>query len=105
MSTPADAAVELARRSGTDRHDVAVVLGSGWAAAADALGAASWEEPVVRLPGFPGPTALGHGGIIGFAMEGNKLRFVIDAAAADRAHLRVSAQLLKLAMRVVKDEP
>ena len=64
MSTPADAAAELARRSGTDRHDVAVVLGSGWAAAADALGTASWEEPVVRLPGFPAPTALGHGGTV-----------------------------------------
>jgi purine-nucleoside phosphorylase len=47
-----------------DRHDAAVVMGSGWAAAADALGTASWEEPVRRLPGFPAPTALGHGGTV-----------------------------------------
>ncbi len=58
------AAAELARRSGVDRHDVALVLGSGWAAAADALGRPGWEEPVVRLPGFPAPTALGHGGTV-----------------------------------------
>lgn len=64
MTTPLDAAAELARRSGSARHDVAVVLGSGWAAVADALGATSWEEPVVRLPGFPAPTALGHGGTV-----------------------------------------
>jgi len=44
------------------RHDVAVVLGSGWAAVADALGTAGWEAPLTRLPGFPAPTALGHGG-------------------------------------------
>jgi purine-nucleoside phosphorylase len=64
VSTPVDAAAELARRSDIDRHDVAVVLGSGWAAAATALGTASWEEPVGRLPGFPAPTALGHGGTV-----------------------------------------
>jgi purine-nucleoside phosphorylase len=64
VTTAAGAAAELARRSGVDRHDVAVVLGSGWAAAADGLGTASWEEPVARLPGFPAPTALGHGGTV-----------------------------------------
>jgi purine-nucleoside phosphorylase len=64
VSIPAEAAAELARRSGVDRHDAAVVLGSGWAAAADQLGRTGWEEPVVRLPGFPAPTALGHGGTV-----------------------------------------
>ena len=62
--TPIEAAAELARRSGIGRHDVAVVLGSGWAAAADGLGPVDWAEPVVRLPGFPAPTALGHGGTV-----------------------------------------
>jgi hypothetical protein len=50
------------------------------------------------------PALAGAGGIIGFAMEGNKLRFVVDAGAAERAGLKLSAQLLKLAMRVVKDD-
>jgi purine-nucleoside phosphorylase len=64
VSSPGEAAAELARRSGVDRHDVAVVLGSGWAAAADTLGRTAWEEPVVTLPGFPAPRALGHGGTV-----------------------------------------
>jgi purine-nucleoside phosphorylase len=42
------------------RHDVAVVLGSGWAPAADAIGAAEAEVPLTELGGFPQPTAAGH---------------------------------------------
>ena len=34
----AAAAVVLAERTGVERHDAAVTLGSGWAAAADDLG-------------------------------------------------------------------
>ena len=40
-------------------HDVAVVLGSGWAAAADALGTGP-EVPLADLGGFPPPTVPGH---------------------------------------------
>jgi purine-nucleoside phosphorylase len=50
----------LARRTGVDLHDVAVVLGSGWARAAAELG----DGPTVALadlPGFPAPSAAGHG--------------------------------------------
>ena len=61
MSAEAAAAVVRERAGG---HDVAVVLGSGWAAAADALGRPDWEAPVGELPGFPVPTALGHGGTV-----------------------------------------
>ena len=42
-------------------------------------------------PGF-----LGHGGIINFYIEGNKVRFEISAEAARAAGLHVSSQLLKL---------
>jgi purine-nucleoside phosphorylase len=56
------AAAELARRTGRERHDVAVVLGSGWRPAADALGEPEREVPVSELPGFRAPTAVGHGG-------------------------------------------
>jgi purine-nucleoside phosphorylase len=56
------AARELARRTEIDRHDVAVVLGSGWRPAADALGTPDAELPVAELPGFRQPTAIGHGG-------------------------------------------
>jgi len=64
MTRTGAAAGALRAASGVDRHDVVVVLGSGWAAAADALGEPDWEAPVTELPGFPPPTALGHAGTV-----------------------------------------
>jgi purine-nucleoside phosphorylase len=43
-------------------HDVAVVMGSGWAPAADAFGAPEASVAIGDLPGFAAPTAVGHGG-------------------------------------------
>ena len=56
------AAAALAAATGADRHDVAVVLGSGWVPAADALGAAEAELAVTDLPGFAPPAVAGHAG-------------------------------------------
>lgn len=53
-------AATLAQRTGYSRHDVAVVLGSGWAPAADALGRADAEVPLAELGGFPEPRVPGH---------------------------------------------
>jgi purine-nucleoside phosphorylase len=50
----------LAELTGQPRHDVAVVLGSGWAPAADAIGRADAEVPLAALGGFPEPTVRGH---------------------------------------------
>ena len=61
-SVAADAARRLAELTGAARHDAAVVLGSGWVSAADALGPASAEGPVTDLPGFLPPAAAGHAG-------------------------------------------
>ena len=58
------AATALAGATGVARHDVAVVLGSGWAAAADALGPSRVEIDADSLPGFPPPGAQGHPGQI-----------------------------------------
>jgi purine-nucleoside phosphorylase len=55
-----DSAARLAELTGQPRHDVAVVLGSGWAPAADALGTAGAEVPLAALGGFPPPTVGGH---------------------------------------------
>ena len=41
-------------------HDAAVVLGSGWTPAADAIGAAQTEIPLADLGGFPASTVPGH---------------------------------------------
>lgn len=63
MSTsPQDAAAALAERTGVARHDVAVVLGSGWGPAADGIGEATAEIPVAELPGFTPLGAPDHRG-------------------------------------------
>ncbi len=53
----------LAELTGKAHHDVAVVLGSGWAAAADALGAADSTVAFTEL-GAPAPGVSGHQPII-----------------------------------------
>ncbi|BBY79790.1 purine-nucleoside phosphorylase [Mycolicibacterium pulveris] len=57
-----EAAAAIADRTGVERHDVAVILGSGWAPAADQFGDPVAVVPVAELPGFTPPTAQGHGG-------------------------------------------
>jgi purine-nucleoside phosphorylase len=59
-SEPQRAAALIAERTGIDRHDAAVVLGSGWRAAAEAIGPAEAEVALTDL-GSPGPSAHGHG--------------------------------------------
>ncbi|MFH8568980.1 purine-nucleoside phosphorylase [Streptomyces sp. NPDC017993] len=54
------AAARLSELTGAETHDVALVMGSGWAPAADALGAPEHEFPVTELPGFPPPVVAGH---------------------------------------------
>jgi purine-nucleoside phosphorylase len=56
-------AARLAELSGKDRHDALVVLGSGFAAAAGALGPADAEIPLADLGGFPPPTVAGHAAV------------------------------------------
>ncbi|WUH98393.1 purine-nucleoside phosphorylase [Spirillospora sp. NBC_00431] len=56
------AADELRARADVDVFDVALVMGSGWVPAADALGEPDTELPVSDLPGFAPPAAEGHAG-------------------------------------------
>lgn len=58
----ADAAARWAALTGHARHDVALVMGSGWVPAADALGQAEHECAVTDLPGFLAPAVAGHAG-------------------------------------------
>lgn len=60
----AAAADALAQLTGVGKHDVALVLGSGWVPAIDALGGADAEFPVTDLPGFLPPAVEGHAGRI-----------------------------------------
>jgi purine-nucleoside phosphorylase len=56
------AAHAIAERTGTAEHDVAIVLGSGWAPAIGALGSPTAVLPMAELPGFSPPSAIGHRG-------------------------------------------
>src|SRR5215471_12958899 len=59
-----DSAARLAELTGQPRHDAVVVLGSGWAPAADALGAVDAEVPLAELGGFPLPGVGGHSPVV-----------------------------------------
>ena len=65
-STPAEAAAEAARvlaeLTGVERHDVALVMGSGWLPAVDAVGEATADIATTDLPGFAPPAVAGHSG-------------------------------------------
>ncbi|WP_138760629.1 purine-nucleoside phosphorylase [Modestobacter altitudinis] len=64
VALAARAADDLTAALGGGRHDVAVVMGSGWAPAAEAFGPASASVAIGELPGFAAPTVTGHGGEI-----------------------------------------
>ena len=53
-------------------HDVAMVMGSGWAPAADAFGAPEGSVAIGDLPGFAAPTAVGHGGEVRSVRVGDR---------------------------------
>ncbi|MGM0384871.1 MAG: purine-nucleoside phosphorylase [Actinomycetota bacterium] len=65
MEVAAKSARVIAERSGIARHDVALVLGSGWGGAALELGETVSEIPAEEIPGFSAPAVAGHGGRIG----------------------------------------
>ena len=72
MTTPRPSRFDLARQAAdvlaerTDgaKHDVALVMGSGWLPAADELGVPEHELAAADLPGFSSPAVEGHGGTI-----------------------------------------
>lgn len=65
-TTPYDLADQAAEvlhpQTGMTSYDVAVVLGSGWLPAADAIGEAVSELTTADLPGFVPPAVAGHSG-------------------------------------------
>ncbi len=60
----ARAADALRVATGVERHDVAVVAGSGWLPAADLIGETAADLPTTDLPGFAAPAVHGHAGRI-----------------------------------------
>jgi purine-nucleoside phosphorylase len=52
--------------------EVAIVMGSGWAPAADAFGPPEASVGIGELPGFAAPTAVGHGGSVRAVRVGDR---------------------------------
>ena len=73
-----EAATFLARATGVERHDVALVLGSGWGGAADLLGETVASVPSAEVPGFSAPAVVGHVGTI------RSVRIAGDGVRPDR---------------------
>ena len=93
------AAAAIATRTEVQRHDVLVVLGSGWTPAADRFGTTTAEVPMGELPGFPTIGVAGHSGVLRsieaeggrrilamlgrvHAYEGHELAMVVHAVRA-----------------------
>ncbi len=62
LQAAAIAASEIASRTGVAAHDVALVMGSGWVGAVDALGKPSYECNAEEITGFFAPAVEGHSG-------------------------------------------
>ncbi|HEX5985208.1 MAG TPA: purine-nucleoside phosphorylase [Nocardioides sp.] len=68
----AAAADRLRELTGVDKHDVALVMGSGWLPAVDALGEATAELSTTDLPGFSASAVQGHAGKLRSVRAGDK---------------------------------
>ncbi len=66
------AADRLAELTGVERHDAALVLGSGWLPAVEALGTPTAEIATTDLPGFGAAAVAGHAGRIRSVRVGEK---------------------------------
>ncbi len=74
------AAAEIAVRTGVESHDIALTLGSGWAKAADLIGATTATIPASEITGFSAPALAGHVGTIrSIELPSGKRALVIGA--------------------------
>ena len=58
------AAAQIAERTGVDRHDLALTLGSGWGHAAELIGETTATIPAQEITGFSKPALQGHVGTL-----------------------------------------
>jgi purine-nucleoside phosphorylase len=76
----ARAAAEIAERTGVERHDIALTLGSGWAKAADLIGETTATLPASEITGFSRPALSGHVGTLrSILLPSGKRALVIGA--------------------------
>ncbi|WP_233507317.1 purine-nucleoside phosphorylase [Jiangella anatolica] len=79
------AAEHLAAATGVERHDIALVLGSGWGGAADLVAETVATIPSTDVPGFARPAVEGHVGTLrSIRIEGSGKHALVLGA---RTHL------------------
>ena len=75
-----EAAAQIAEKTGVDRHDLALTLGSGWAKAADLIGETTATIPATEITGFSKPALEGHvGSLRSVLLPSGKRALVIGA--------------------------
>jgi purine-nucleoside phosphorylase len=80
LQAAVQAAAEIAERTGFATHDIALVMGSGWVTAVDALGKPKYECNAEELTGFLPPAVEGHSGKVrSYEIEdgGKKVRALV----------------------------
>ncbi len=80
LQAAAQAAAEISERTGFVTHDIALVMGSGWVTAVDALGKPQYECSAEELTGFLPPAVDGHSGKVrSYEIEdgGKKVRALV----------------------------
>ncbi|WP_240629781.1 purine-nucleoside phosphorylase [Specibacter cremeus] len=74
------AAAHIAGATGVAAHDIALVLGSGWGAAAELIGETTATLDAAGIPGFAAPAVAGHVGTIRSVLTaGGKHALVLGA--------------------------
>ena len=80
LQAAVQAAAEIAEHTGFATHDIALVMGSGWVTAVDALGEPKYECNAEELTGFLPPAVEGHSGKVrSYEIEdgGKKVRALV----------------------------
>jgi purine-nucleoside phosphorylase len=58
------AAAQLAKATGIEKHDIALTLGSGWGQAAELIGETTHTIPATEIVGFSASKVVGHSGTL-----------------------------------------
>lgn len=74
------AADDIARITGVDRHDIALTLGSGWGRAAELIGETTATIPATEVTGFSKPALEGHAGTLRSILAENGKRILVIGA-------------------------
>jgi purine-nucleoside phosphorylase len=76
----ADAAAQIAEKTGVEHHDIALTLGSGWGRAADLIGETTTTIPATEIVGFSAPALVGHAGTLRSVLLPNGKRALVIGA-------------------------